>query len=151
MKPFCKVKVWFPALCDPKNSSGNTKSYGECLLFHKSRLLLLRGTWQCWYWWCRVCMVKSCSSMIRWQPSGFSMHTYIRILCHVCLVDSSGVLEQAVLLRGPWTHLSRLLMKNTNTWGTAGCLMHRLQRFIPAEKTRKYFNFRNLTNALIWI
>lgn len=114
----------------------------ENLSSHNSKLHLLWGAWKCWYWWCTVCMVKSCSSMICWQPSGFSMHMS---LCHVCLVDSSGVLERAIL-QGLWTHLSGLVMKKkTNARGTAGCLLHRLQRFIPAEKTRKHLKFRNMT------
>lgn len=66
----------------------------------------------------------------------------------MCKGDSSDVLEQAVLLWGLWTHLSRLLMKNANARGTAGCLMHHLQRLIPAEKLQNFDKYLVFTSNL---
>lgn len=110
----------------------------ENLSSHNSKLHLLWGAWKCWYWWCTVCMVKSCSSMICWQPSGFSMHMS---LCHVCLVDSSGVLERAIL-QGLWTHLSGLVMKKKPTPGAqqvVSCIVFR-----GSSQLRKLGNISSL-------
>lgn len=59
------------------------------------------------------------------SPLGLAC-THIRILCDVHLVDSSGVLKRAVL-QGPWTHLSRLLMKTAmpGAQQAASCIIFR--------------------------
>lgn len=120
---FCN-NIWFPAWCDHYDSSVKVKikrvipliPYQKSSLRGLEMLILAR---------CGVCMVISCSSMLCWQPSGFSMHTHthtkvcLRSLSHVfnrffrcvCMYRGGGIFFEQATLQGWWTHLSTLVMK----------------------------------------
>lgn len=93
---------------------------------------------------CEVCMVKSCSSMLCWQPSGFSTHTNTRVCLKSfrCLYEGGGIFLEQGRPAGPVDTSEHTGNERTDAWGTAGCLMHRPQRLIPAVKGIEFQLFK---------
>lgn len=64
------------------------------------------------------------------------------VCVYMCMYGGGGIFLEQAILQGPVDTSEQTSVERTNAWSTAGCLMHHLQRFIPAAKAVKISTFK---------